>query len=155
MRQSTAPTALSIKIVTASILAITAGFLLAAFFYNILLLPGLLFGLITLACYLRAPVAFDLSMRRLTVIYRLGAKQFGPVVKVSRVVDPPSMGIRLWGNGGLFAGTGIFWNKQYGIFRAYVTRAAPSDLILVETPDRKVIISPEKPAEFVEGAHAT
>ena len=59
------------------------------------------------------------------------------------------MGLRLWGNGGLFAATGIFWNQAYGVYRAYVTSARYQDYVLVETRTRKVLISPENPAEFV------
>ncbi|HEY5649125.1 MAG TPA: PH domain-containing protein [Nitrospiria bacterium] len=127
----------------------TAGLLIASLSFDILLLPALILGAITLGCYLRAPVAFDLSLRKLTIVFRFGEKQFAQVSKVSRVEGPLSLGIRLWGNGGLFAGTGIFWNKKYGIFRAYVTRGKPADLVLVETPDKKVIISPENPERFV------
>jgi hypothetical protein len=60
------------------------------------------------------------------------------------------MGLRLWGNGGLFAATGIFWNKAYGVFRAYVTSARYQDYVLVQTRTQKILISPENPAEFVK-----
>jgi len=63
--------------------------------------------------------------------------------------DKPSFGIRLWENGGLFAGTGIFWNKKYGIFRAYVTTGSKSHLVLVDTPATRVVITPKSPDQFV------
>ena len=61
----------------------------------------------------------------------------------------PPRGVRLWGNGGLFAATGIFWNQAYGVFRAYLTSARYQDYVLVATRTQKILISPENPAEFV------
>jgi hypothetical protein len=49
----------------------------------------------------------------------------------------------------LFAATGVFWNKAYGVYRAYVTSARYEDYVLVETSSQKVLISPENPDEFV------
>jgi hypothetical protein len=97
-------------------------------------------------------VAYDLSNSELTVVYRLGRRRFKPVVHCALVPPPFSMAVRLWGNGGVFAGTGIFWNRTYGIFRAYVTRAKPSEMVLVETENQKILISPDHPGRFVEAA---
>ncbi len=58
--------------------------------------------------------------------------------------------VRLWGNGGVFAGTGIFWNKRYGVFRMYVTNARQKDFVVVETENQIVIISPENPQVFID-----
>ena len=79
----------------------------------------------------------------------MGQKVFPAVTRCSTLTARPPMGLRLWGNGGLFAGTGIFWNQAYGVFRAYVTSARYQDYVLVETRTRKVLISPENPEEFV------
>jgi hypothetical protein len=83
------------------------------------------------------------------VRFRLGRKVFAPVSRCSLLSERPPLGLRLWGNGGLFAATGIFWNKVYGVYRAYVTSARYTDYVLVETPTRKILISPENPGEFV------
>ena len=58
-------------------------------------------------------------------------------------------GIRLFGNGGLFSGTGIFWNRKLGVFRAYVTSTRKKEMLLVETDKYKVIISPLKQKIFL------
>jgi len=58
--------------------------------------------------------------------------------------------IRLWGNGGVFAGTGIFWNKLYGVFRMYITHAKQSEFVVVETERQIIVISPENPKIFIE-----
>ena len=81
--------------------------------------------------------------------FRLGEKVFAPVTRCSLLSSRPPWGLRLWGNGGLFAATGIFWNKAYGVCRAYVTSARYEDYVPVETPGQKVLISPENPGEFV------
>ena len=49
----------------------------------------------------------------------------------------------MFGNGGLFAGSGIFWNRTYGMHRAYITSTKPEDLVLVETTDTRILISPQ------------
>jgi hypothetical protein len=101
-----------------------------------------------LFCYLWAPVAYELTGDELTVRLRWGQKVFPAVTGCSTLSARPPMGVRLWGNGGLFAATGIFWNQAYGVYRVYVTSARYQDYVLVETRTRKVLISPEDPAGF-------
>jgi hypothetical protein len=151
MRQKVAPTCLSIKIVTSIVLLLTAAMFVGALFDIALLWAGIFLTVIVLLCYQSAPIAYELNSDQLTVIFRMGKKVFGPVLKCSIVgEDKPPFSVRLWGNGGLFAGTGIFWNKKYGVFRAYVSTGDKLNLVLVETPETKVIISPERPGEFLK-----
>jgi hypothetical protein len=150
MTQAAAKRSLSIQIITWGVVLAAAGFLVASVFDPSLLFAGALFGFICISCYLLAPASYELSDGRLTVFRHLGTKQFGPVVRCSQIAERIPFTLRLFGNGGLFAGTGIFWNKRYGVFRAYVTSARHSDLVLVETPTGKIIISPENPQAFVE-----
>lgn len=150
MRHNIAPASLSIKIVTSLILLLTGGILVGSFFYFELLWVGIFLAIITLLSFLLAPIAYELNGNQLTIISRLNKKVFGPVLKCSLIGDEkPSFSIRLWGNGGVFAGTGIFWNKKYGIFRAYVSTGRKEKLILIETPREKVIITPESPKDFL------
>ena len=139
----------AIKMVTGVVLIMFAGFLAASLKCYPMLLGTALLAAVVLGCYLRAPVAYDLTGNQLTVRFRLGEKVFAPVTRCSVLSARLSWGVRLWGNGGLFAATGIFWNKVYGVYRAYVTSARYSDYVLVETPTRNVLISPENPSEFV------
>lgn len=151
MKQYVAPTCLSIKIITLFILLLTLGMFIGAFFDPGLLWGGIILTVIVVFCYLSAPVAYELNGRQLAIVTRISKKIFGPVLMCLTVSEEkPSFGLRLWGNGGLFAGTGIFWNKKYGIFRAYVTTGKRSNLILVHTPKTKVLISPENPDQFVK-----
>ena len=122
MKQDVAPTSLSIKIITLLVLLMTIGMFIGAVYEPRLLWAGTVLAVVVVLCYLSAPVAYEIKGDQLLIISRLGNITFGPVTGCSFVYnDKPSFGIRLWGNGGLFAGTGIFWNKKYGIFRAYVT----------------------------------
>jgi hypothetical protein len=149
MTQATAPLSPAIKFITGLVLLMTAALLLAA-----LKVGALLFGVVVLAtvvgfCYLYAPIAYELTGDQLTVRFRMGQKVFPAVTRCSTLTARPPMGLRLWGNGGLFAATGIFWNKAYGVFRAYLTSARYQDYVLVETLTQKVLISPENPVTFV------
>jgi len=150
MRQNVAPTSLSIKVVTWLILTLTGGMLTGAFFIPALLWGGIFLVLIDVLCYLSAPIAYELNGDQLSVISRANRKKFGPVLNCSLIEEEkPTFSIRLWGNGGLFAGTGIFWNKKYGVFRAYVSTGDRSKLILINTLESKVIITPENPKDFI------
>lgn len=101
-----------------------------------------------------SPVAYELSNDTLTVFFRASRKVFPAVTSCALVRDPfPVFGtLRLCGNGGIFAGSGIFWNKQLGIFRAYLTRSKPAEWVLVQTRTQKIVISPTDPTAFVEFA---
>lgn len=129
---------------------LTLAMFIGAYFEPVLIWAALVLTVIDLSCYLTAPVAYILDQEQLVVIRRVNSKTFAPVIRcVSIEHDKPAFTLRLWGNGGLFAGTGIFWNKRYGLFKAYVTTGKRSHLVLVETPADRVIISPENPDIFL------
>jgi len=54
---------------------------------------------------------------------------------------------RLFGNGGLFALCGWFWNRKLGRYRAWVTD--DDRLVLIQCVDRKLVVSPGQPDKFV------
>jgi hypothetical protein len=152
MIQLTAPLSTAIKVITGLTLGLAAAFCLGAVYLGdpVCLVPGLIVAGVSYGCYLYAPIAYELSGDRLIVRRRRGEREFGPVQGCSVLTVRPPWGLRLWGNGGLFAATGIFWNRAWGVFRAYVTSARHQDMVLVTTPDRKILISPERPEEFVQ-----
>jgi hypothetical protein len=53
---------------------------------------------------------------------------------------------RLWGNGGLFAISGIFSGSGLGRYHAFVTD--PARTVVVTTRRGIVVVSPDRPAEF-------
>lgn len=150
MKQHVAPTGLSIKIVTGFILLLILAMFIGSIYEPVLVWPALFLSFIVLMCYLYAPVSYILEDNQLIVVRRINSRAFSPVIKCTSIEhDKPSFVLRLWGNGGLFSGSGIFWNRKYGVFRAYVTTGKRSYLVLVETPGGKVIITPENPAQFL------
>lgn len=152
MRHPAAPASASIKIVTSFIIALTAVFILLSVYESALLFAGMVLAVVSVVAYLRAPVAYEISSGHLIVHYRWGERRFGLVEGCSRIEGRFPLTIRLWGNGGMFAGTGIFWNRTLGIFRVYVTRGKPSELVLVKTTKRPVLISPADPDRFINEA---
>jgi hypothetical protein len=145
---------LSIKIITGCVLVAIAGFAAASIFSHWTLVVALLLGAVSLGCYLRAPVAYELSGNDLVVLFRMGSKQFGPLLGAGPIDKSVGKSIRVWGNGGLFAGTGIFWNSAWGTFRAYVTTSDRSNMVVVSTSTGKVLVSPEQPEAFTEVANS-
>lgn len=104
-------------------------------------------GVIAVWAFLRAPVAYDLVGDTLTVELRIGSKRFGPVASCRPLEEGMSYATRLWGNGGLFAVTGLYRDKVHGRFRAFVTD--PNRLVLVRTvDDDKIMISPSNTSEW-------
>ena len=140
----------AIKVITGIVLVMTVAMLVAAVKVCSLLFGGAVLATIVILCYLYAPIAYELTGDQLTVQFRIGQKVFKAVTRCETLTARPPMGLRLWGNGGLFAATGIFWNKAYGVYRAYVTSARYQDYVLVETRTQKILISPENPEEFVK-----
>jgi hypothetical protein len=150
MTQESAPMSPAIKFITGFVLAMTVAMLIAAVKVCGLLLGGAGLATVAFCCYLCAPIAYELTGDELTVRFRVGQKVFKAVTGCSTLTGRPPMGLRLWGNGGLFAATGIFWNKAYGVYRAYLTSARYQDYVLVETRTQKILISPENPEGFVK-----
>jgi hypothetical protein len=64
--------------------------------------------------------------------------------------DPAAMrgALRLFGNGGLFAFTGLSWNRRLGRFRAYATD--PRRAVVLELPARTLVVTPDRPGAFLE-----
>ena len=149
MTQASAPMSPAIKFVTGLVLVMIVALLLAAGKVGVMLFASAVLAAVAFFCYLYAPVAYELTGDQLTVRFRLGQKVFQAVTGCETLTARPPRGVRLWGNGGLFAATGIFWNKAYGVFRAYLTSARYQDYVLVETLTQKVLISPENPVAFV------
>ncbi|MBN3039998.1 MAG: hypothetical protein JW867_02615 [Candidatus Omnitrophica bacterium] len=150
MQGKIAPLSLSVKIITAMVMIVAAGFITATFYNKELLMPAGLLTLFILICYLIAPVRYEISNAKLIIYSRIRKKEFSGVKRISKLTSPISFGIRLWGNGGLFAATGIYWNKKYGRFRAYLTSTNQKDIVMVETSQTKIFISPDNPAKFIE-----
>jgi hypothetical protein len=105
-------------------------------------------ALIVVACYLRAPVGYEVTPdNRLVVTFRWGSRQFAAVKGFHPIRGRFPFTLRLWGNGGVFASTGIFWNRESGIFRAYVTDR--KRLVVVELQNgKRVVISPANTEEW-------
>jgi hypothetical protein len=153
--QLAAPRSSLITLVTTFVLLLTAGFAIAAAWNPALWVGAAVLGVICVVSYLLAPVSYSLEDGWLIVRSRVHDKVFGPVVRCTRLSEsdrfPRLIGLRLFGNGGIFAGVGWFWNRMLGVFRAYVTSARRDDLVVLYTAAaRAIVISPEDSEGFVQ-----
>jgi hypothetical protein len=130
------------------------GFIVGGIRDRELLFAAALVGTIAIVCYLLAPASYDVSDGCLTVVLHGGRFSFGQILECTRITERLPFTLRLFGNGGLFAGTGIFWNRRYGIFRVYATSARLQDSLLVQTQNYKVLITPEDSQAFLEATRA-
>ena len=154
MKQNAPTPCRSIKVITTVYILLTIGVLVAGFFQPVTLLVGAILAAIGLYCYwFWSPVSYELEDSTLTVFFRASRKRFDGVTHCS-LIDRrlPWLTVRLCGNGGVFAGSGVFWNKRYGVFRAYVTRSKHTELVLVETAKTKILISPADPQAWLASA---
>jgi hypothetical protein len=55
--------------------------------------------------------------------------------------------LRLFGNGGLFSFTGIFWKRKVGLFHAYGTD--PGRAVILKFRQRTIVITPDDPQRFI------
>lgn len=141
---------LSIKILTAIVIAMAVGFIIGGFHDQNLMFGGILLAIVAFVCYLLTPASYDVSNGCLTVLLHAGRRSFGEIVECASLAERPPFSIRLFGNSGLFGVTGIFWNKHYGIFRVYASSARQQDLVLVQTKKYKVLITPQDPQAFLK-----
>jgi hypothetical protein len=84
-------------------------------------------------------------------IRRLGWNTVLPLAGLSEVKGEPEGlrgSVRLFGNGGLFAISGWFWNRRIGRFRAFATD--PQRMVLLRYQDgRKVVVTPHDVQHFI------
>jgi hypothetical protein len=84
-------------------------------------------------------------------VRRLGWDTALPLAGLLTVTGEPQGlrgSVRLFGNGGLFAISGWFWNRRIGRFRAYATD--PERAVLLRYRDgRKVLLTPHDVQHFI------
>lgn len=73
--------------------------------------------------------------------------QLAGLQSVTRNTRAMSQSIRTWGNGGLFCFAGAFQNQILGHYRAYATD--PARAVVLKFQDRTVVVTPDRPDEFV------
>ncbi|WOX06037.1 PH domain-containing protein [Microbulbifer pacificus] len=67
---------------------------------------------------------------------------------VSFEPDATKGSIRLFGNGGFFAFSGLFRNQKLGRYRAFATDM--SHTVVIQLPARTIVVTPDKPEQFQE-----
>ena len=68
----------------------------------------------------------------------------------SATIDPEATkgSFRLFGNGGLYSISGLFWNKTLGKYRAFITD--PKYSVVLKFPQRTIVLSPDNPQLFCQ-----
>jgi len=70
-------------------------------------------------------------------------------IKYYKVIPQLGRSIRLWGNGGLFSFSGIFYNKDFGgRFRCYINNTQDSIMLYTED-NKKILINPSEHRKFL------
>jgi len=92
-----------------------------------------------------------LLTERYIEVRRLGWYSILPLaglVSITGVPEGLRGSVRIFGNGGLFAITGWFWNRKIGRFRAYATD--PGRVVLLRYTDGKqVVVTPHDVQHFI------
>lgn len=106
-------------------------------------------GIVMAVTPLFAVTGYDVTPTQLN-IRRLGWSHQRDLKDLERAfVDREAMrgSLRLFGNGGFFSFSGIFWSRKLGRYRAFVTDSAQT--VVLKFRDRCIVISPEDPEAFV------
>jgi len=148
--QPTAPLAVIYKILTGLIIAVFLGGLIASLVYSpdFWAITGISAAVLTYG-YLRTPIDYEIAAGTLTINFRLGSKSFENIEKCSLVKEKIDSGRRIWGNGGLFGVTGIFYSKKLKYYRLYISAYKPENLVNIMTDSKTIYISPQSPQTFV------
>jgi hypothetical protein len=93
---------------------------------------------------------YDLTTSELLVQRLLWATRIPLADLKAAWADPAAMdsAIRLFGNGGLFAWTGVFSNRRTGRFRAFATE--PRNAVVLRFAARLVVVTPDEPQELLD-----
>lgn len=95
--------------------------------------------------------------REALLVQRLFWRSTVPLRGLTRAsADPKAMSrsLRLFGNGGLFAFSGLFKNRRLGKYRAYATNPAQAVVLVLELPSRQVVVTPDATSEFLGALRA-
>jgi hypothetical protein len=149
LTQPAAPASTLIKIITGVIFGLMGFFVILGLSEPVMLGAAAFIGALLYACYLYAPVKYEIRDQTLTVHRRINQKEFTGVTGCTIPDTPFPKALRIWGNGGLFSFSGRFWNRPWGTFYAYVTHHRHPFLLLVGTRKGKVLISPLHPGQFL------
>jgi hypothetical protein len=98
-----------------------------------------------------APTGYAIEAGTLRIERRLRpiAIPLATATAVARVAELWAHGAaRMGGSAGFFGHYGSFWNRGLGSFRLYATRTR--DLVLIELPDDRIVVSPDTPERFVQ-----
>lgn len=108
-------------------------------------LAGVLLGsaLFTIRGYELAPA--ELLVRRLLWATSLPLQDLR-----AAWADPTAMRLswRLFGNGGMFAISGLYWNRRLGRYRAFATE--PRNAVVLRFAARTVVVTPDVPRELLD-----
>lgn len=92
---------------------------------------------------------FELAPGKL-LVQRLGWRSSLDLSGLTAVeVDPEAMkgSLRTFGNGGLFAFAGAYWNRRLGHYRVFATD--PSRAVVLRFGPKTVVVTPDDPEAFV------
>jgi hypothetical protein len=110
---------------------------------------ALVFPAILLGAFLFSVAGYDLNAGDLYVRRPLWATRV-PLAGLRRAYHEPTAcrrSLRVFGNGGLYSFTGLYWNRSLGRFRLFGTDLSRAVVLVLE--GRTVVVTPENPEAFV------
>ena len=110
---------------------------------------------VAVAAWALAPTGYAVEGGTLRIERRLRplAIPLASLSAVSHVAELWATGAaRIGGSSGFFGHYGTFWTRGLGSFRLYATRT--NDLVLLEFPDDRLVLSPDAPERFLEEVRA-
>ena len=155
-----APWGITLKVITVLLILILVGIALIGILSGPRQNIGWILGMIVLPLVFLITTAFFTIRGYILTPQTLFVKRLGWKSKLdltnltSAEADPKAMSksIRTCGNGGLFCFAGAFYNRKLGSYRAFATD--PKRAVVLKFTNRTIVVTPDKPDEFVEKIRA-
>jgi hypothetical protein len=112
------------------------------------LMVGLPVGLLTIA-FLSIVSGYTLTASQLEIERPFWRTVFplAQLLSVGGDADVFKGALRLFGNGGIFSFTGIFWKRRLGCFRSFATD--PARAVILKFRNRTIVVTPDDTQRFI------
>ena len=150
-----APWSRSLKTASALAVIVLAGVAAAAVLVvpaRLALVRCLMLGLPVAALalgFLSMVSGYTLTATHLEVRRPLSSRAF-PLAQLLGVAGDAQVfkgSVRLFGNGGLFSFTGLFWKRKLGCYRAFATD--PARAVILKFRTGTIVVTPDDPQRFI------
>jgi hypothetical protein len=120
----------------------------------LLLAPLIIVGMVVAVGWFSHVCGYRLTRDELVVLGRRRARRFALAGLMNAEAEPAALAwsVKVFGNDGVGAITGRFWNRRLGLYRAFVSDRRCA--VVLRWPGQCLVVSPDRTEEFVREVRA-